>query len=137
MPKVKASRILAREIMLMLESGHVYRYAGRFREASEIFHGVRAMIPEREVSYLALAALCLDEGKLDDAGMYCQHALKAVPTSAAAYVQLGEIQLHQNKRGDAARSLRHSIELSPDGPVASLAQHLLKVVTTKNTKVPR
>ena len=34
-----------KDIMLMLEAGCVYRYAGRFREAQDIFLGVRALLP--------------------------------------------------------------------------------------------
>jgi len=113
------------EVRLMLEVGCVYRYARRFREARDIFQGVRALVPTREVADLALAGVSLDEGKLDEAEDYCRRALALNRASAPAYAQLAEIQLLKNSPASARQSLQRSLELSPNGPSAILAKTFL------------
>ena len=115
------------EIRLMLEAGCVYRYARRFREARDVFQGVRALAPTHEAADLALAGVSLDEGKLDEAESHCRRALELNRASAVAYAQLAEIQLLQNSSASARQSLQRSMELSPNGPSASLAKTLLKI----------
>ena|SRR5580698_3353070 len=129
MLKGKEIQAPVKELMLMLEAGCVYRYAGRFREARDIFQGVRALLPTREVADLALAGVSMDEGKLDDAETHCRRALELNPASAAAYAQLAEIQLLQNNTVNARRNLRRSMEISPNGPNANLAKSLLKLAS--------
>jgi len=126
MHKVKELQAPVKEVMLMLEAGCVYRYAGRFREARDIFQGVRALLPTREVADLALAGLSMDEKKLDEAEAHCRRALELNHSSAAAYAQLAEIQLLQNDSLGARQSLQRTLELSPNGPTATLARGLLK-----------
>lgn len=124
-----------KDIMLMLEAGCVYRYAGRFREARDIFQGVRALLPTREVADLALAGVSVDERKLDEAEAHCRRALELNSASAAAYAQLGEIQLLQNQRTNAIRSLQRSMEISQNGPAANLAKSLLKLASIMEPKL--
>ncbi|WP_035351848.1 tetratricopeptide repeat protein [Edaphobacter aggregans] len=123
-----------KDVMLMLEAGCVYRYAGRFREARDIFQGVRALLPTREVADLALAGVSVDERKLDEAEAHCRRALELNSSSAAAYAQLGEIQLLQNQRTNAIRSLQRSMEISQNGPTANLAKSLLKLASMMEPK---
>jgi tetratricopeptide (TPR) repeat protein len=117
------------EVKLMLEAGCVYRYARRFREARDIFQGVRVLLPTREVADLALAGVSMDEGKLDEAEAHCRRALELNRASAAAYAQLAEIQLLQNNSASARQSLQRSLEISPNGPTAALARTLLKLAS--------
>ena len=118
-----------KEVKLMLEAGCVYRYARRFREARDIFQGVRALLPTQEVADLALAGVSMDEGKLDEAEAHCRHALELNRTSAAAYAQLAEIQLLKNNSGGARQSLKKSMEISPNGPTAALSRTLLRLAS--------
>jgi tetratricopeptide (TPR) repeat protein len=117
------------EVKLMLEAGCVYRYAGRFREARDIFNGVRVLLPTREVADLALAGVAMDEGNLDEAEAHCRRALELNRASAAAYAQLAEIQLLQNNGAGGRQSLQRSVEISPNGPTAALARTLLKLAS--------
>jgi tetratricopeptide (TPR) repeat protein len=117
------------EVKLMLEAGCVYRYAGRFREARDIFQGVRVLLPTREVADLALAGVSMDEGKLDEAEAHCRRALELNRASAAAYAQLAEIQLLQNNSNSARQNLQRSMEISTNGPTAALARTLLKLTS--------
>jgi tetratricopeptide (TPR) repeat protein len=118
--------IPAKELTLMLEAGYVYRYAGKFREAREIFQGVRALLPKADAAEIALAGVALDEKKLDEAEAHCRRALEVNPGSAAAYAQLGEVLLLQNDGAGAQKSLKKSIELSPSGPSAALAKAIMQ-----------
>ncbi len=129
MLKDKEFQVPVKEIKLMLEAGCVYRYAGRFREARDIFQGVRALLPTREVADLALAGVFMDEGKLDEAEAHCRHALELNRASAAAYAQMAEIQLLQNNSAGARQSLQRSIEISPNGPTAALSKTLLRLTS--------
>lgn len=122
------------EVRLMLEAGCVYRYARRYREARDIFQGVRALVPTLEAADLALAGVSLDEGKLEEAEAHCRRALELNRASSAAYVQLGEIQLLKNRATDARQSLQKSLDLSPDGPSATLAKTLMKLSSMAASK---
>jgi tetratricopeptide (TPR) repeat protein len=135
MLKGKGLQAPVKEVKLMLEAGYVYRYAGRYREARDIFLGVRALLPERDVADLALAGVCLDEGKLDEAEAHCRRALDINRASATAYAQLAEVQLLQKDDKSARQSLKKSLEISPSGPTALLAKTLIKLadkVASKN-----
>lgn len=125
---------LVNDVRLMLEAGCVYRYARRFREAREIFQGVRALVPTREVADLALAGVSVDEGKLEEAEAHCCRALELNRTSAPTYAQLAEIQLLQNNAAGARQSLQRSLEISPKGPSATLARTLLKLSSSAASK---
>ncbi|HEY4046381.1 MAG TPA: tetratricopeptide repeat protein [Acidobacteriaceae bacterium] len=129
MLKTRDLQAPAKELRLMLEAGCVYRYAGRFREARDIFQGVRALLPTREVADLALAGVSMDEGKLDEAEAHCRRALELNRASAAVHAQLAEIQLLQNNRVGARQSLQRSMEISPNGSTAALASALLKLTS--------
>lgn len=117
------------EIKLMLEAGFVYRYAGRFREARAIFHGVRALLPNQEIADLSLAGVCMDEKKLDEAEAHCRRALQLHRASAAAYAQLAEIQLLQKNMIGARLSLKRATEINSNGLVAVQVKSLLALLS--------
>lgn len=110
----------------MMEAGYVYRYAGKFREAREIFQGVRALLSKTDAAEIALAGVALDEKKLDEAEAHCRRAIEVNPRSAAAHAQLGEVLLLRNDDAGAQKVLKKSIELNPNGPTAALAKTLIK-----------
>ena len=112
------------EAALLLEAGHVCRYAGRYREAREIFGGVRALLPNREAPELALAALCVDERNHEAALAHCRRALAINRSCAAAYAQLAEIHLLRLEFAPARENLERARKLDPRGPVAELTAAL-------------
>jgi len=122
------------EMRLMLEAGCVYRYARRFREARDVFQGVRALAPTQEAADLALAGVSLDEGKLEEAETHCRRALELNRASATAYAQLGEIQMLKDRAADARQSLQKSLDLSPNGPSAALVKTLMKLSSMAASK---
>jgi tetratricopeptide (TPR) repeat protein len=134
MPQHKATQSPVKDVALMLEAGYVYRYASRFREAREIFQGVRALLPMKDTVELAFAGLCLDEGKFAEAQEHCRLALKANPGCPAAYIQLAEIQLMQHDMDGARKNLQRSLEISPNGPTVSTAKALIRLADTFSGK---
>jgi tetratricopeptide (TPR) repeat protein len=133
MIKGKGLQTPVKEIKLMLEAGYIYRYAGRYRDARDIFQGVRALLPDKDVADLALAGIYLDEGKLNEAEAHCRRALE-LNRSSAAYAQLAEIQLLRKDVNSARQSLKKSIEISPSGPTALLAKTLTKLADKIDSK---
>jgi tetratricopeptide (TPR) repeat protein len=116
------------ELALLMEAGLIYRYAGKFREAREVFEGVRALRPQSEVPQIALGAVEFDEGRFQDAIRHYQKAISMNPRSAYAYAQLGEAQLfHADKEG-ARKSLEIALELDSKGESANLARALLVLI---------
>lgn len=109
---------------LMLEAGHVCRYAGRYREARDIFEGVRALLPHREAPELALAALCVDEKNYDSALAHSRRALTINRSCAAAHLQLAEVHLLRREFAAAGEQVERSRKLEPFGPAAQLAAAL-------------
>lgn len=118
---------VGREIALMLEAGYVFRYAGRYREAREVFQAVRTLLPHQEIAELALAGVSVDEGKFDEAVSQCRRALDLNRASAAAYTQLAEIQLLQRDGVGARQNLQRALDMQPNGPTAELAKALMKL----------
>jgi tetratricopeptide (TPR) repeat protein len=118
----------AEELSLLLEAGFIYRYCKRFREAREIFAGVRALRPHSEVPEIALGSVSFDEGDFADAIRHYRKALEINPRSAYAYAQLGEAQVFQKDKESARRSLKRALELDPKGEFGNLARTLLAFV---------
>jgi tetratricopeptide (TPR) repeat protein len=113
------------EVTLLMEAGLIYRYAGKFREAREVFEGVRALRPQSEVPQIALGTVEFDEGHFQEAIRHYQKAITMNPRSAYAYAQLGEAQLFDTDKQGARKSLEKALELDPKGETANLARALL------------
>jgi tetratricopeptide (TPR) repeat protein len=122
-----AVKVSTDELALMMEAGLIYRYAGKFREAREVFEGVRALRPQSEVPQIALGTVEFDEGRFQEAIRHYQKAISMNPRSAYAYAQLGEAQLFHMDKQAARASLEKALELDPKGEPANLARALLKL----------
>ena len=116
-----------KDLALLLEAGLVCRYAGRFRDAREIFQGVRALAANKEIGDLALAGVDFEEGKLDEADAACRRALKINPGCAIAYAQLAEIYIVRKDRDATEKALRRASELDATGSTAPLVRELRKL----------
>jgi predicted Zn-dependent protease len=101
------------DIALMMETGHLCRYARRFQEAREIFHGVALLLPSREPADLALAAVACDEGKFEEAANLCRRVLLSNQRSAMAYAQLAEVELAKGNIVGAMQNLKLAKTLRP------------------------
>ena len=127
-------QIPAKEIALMMEAGHICRYGRRFREAREIFQGVAALLPTREIADLALAAVACDEHKFDEAEKICRRTFRLNPRSAAACAQLAEVQILRGDTTSAAQTLKRAHDLHPGEPLLGLIkslEHLAKLTSRR------
>jgi Flp pilus assembly protein TadD len=125
-------QIPAKDIALMMEAGHIYRYARRFREAREIFQGVAALPGTREIGDLALAAVACDERKFDEAETLCVRTIQLNPRSAATCAQLAEVQIMRGDTTSASQTLKKARDLRPGEPLLAWIkslQHLVKLTS--------
>jgi tetratricopeptide (TPR) repeat protein len=116
------------EILFLMEAGLIYRDAGKYKEACDIFRGVMQLRPDSEVPYIAIGSTLSTEGQFEAAINYYQLALEKCPTSAYAYAQWGEALFMQKELSAAQEKLAYAIELDPDGPYGKMAKSLLAVI---------
>jgi Tfp pilus assembly protein PilF len=122
---IKAS---AEELTLIMEAGLIYRYAGKFLQAREVFEGVRALRPQSELPHIALGTVGFEEGRFEDAIRRYKKAITMNPRSAYAHAQFGEAQLFQGDKESARASLEQAIDLDPKSENATLARAMLAMV---------
>jgi predicted Zn-dependent protease len=120
-------KISAREIAMMMEVGHLCRYARRFCEARQIFQGVAALLRTRHPADLALAAVAFDERKFDEAEALCRRVLDNDRRNVAAYAQLAEVQISRNEISSALNFLKLARDLRPAEPAASFVNALQRL----------
>jgi tetratricopeptide (TPR) repeat protein len=113
------------QIAFLVEAGLIYRDAKRFREAEQVFAGVRALAPKSEVGEVALGTVRFAEGKLDQAIRHYRTALKVNERSAFAHAHLGEAYVFANDAASARRHLQTAIELDARGEAGEHARSLL------------
>jgi tetratricopeptide (TPR) repeat protein len=120
------------QLAFLMEAGLIYRDAKRFREAEQVFAGVRALAPKSEVGEVALGSVRFAEGKLDQAIRHYQNALKLNERSAFAHAHLGEAYVFANDPVSARKHLEAAIKIDPRGEsgehARSLAAYLDKTV---------
>jgi tetratricopeptide (TPR) repeat protein len=118
-------RVSSAELSLLIEAGLIYRYCRKFREARDVFEGVRALRPESEVPEIELGTVSFEAGDFADAIRHYQSAIEINARSAYAYAHLGEAQLFRNDAANARLSLQRALELDPKGEFGHLARSLL------------
>ncbi len=115
------------EFALLMEAGFIYRDAGRYNEARDVFEGVRAMLPSSEVPIIALGTVSFHEGKFEDARRSYQRAIELNPRSAYAYAHLGEALLFAKDKEAAREKLKKAIALDPRGEFGKMARSLTEM----------
>jgi tetratricopeptide (TPR) repeat protein len=116
------------EVDFLMEAGFIYRDAGKYQEARDIFRGVMALRPESEIPQIAIGTTLFVEGKLDEAITTYRAGLEKQPESAYAYAHLGEA-LFMKKEFDSAReALTRAVELDPEGAFGRMASSILEVI---------
>jgi Flp pilus assembly protein TadD len=123
---------LKEELAFVMEAGMLYRDLHRFKEAREIFSGVRILAPMSEVPEVALGTVAFQDGDFEQAGMHYRRALKLNPRSAWAHAHLGELALFEMDKEQARAYLKTAIELDPRGDHGKLARALLDFADVVN-----
>ena len=120
----------AEELEVILEAGFIYRDAGNYDHARDIFQGVRAMVPASEVPEVGLGTVAFQQGEFSTANKHYRRALARNPQSAWAHAHLGELALFEKDKDTARAHLRTACDLDPSGAFGNMARDLLKLVET-------
>ncbi|MCW5964406.1 MAG: tetratricopeptide repeat protein [Bryobacterales bacterium] len=118
------------ELAVILEAGFIYRDAGRYDHARDIFQGVRALAPGSEVPEVGLGTLAFQQGEFGQAARHYHRALERNPQSAWAHAHLGELALFSKDKEKARDHLRTALELDPAGEFGRMARDLLRLAET-------
>jgi Flp pilus assembly protein TadD len=113
------------EIGLLMEAGIIYRDSKQFAEATQVFRGVRALLPKSDVPEVGLGTVSFQAGEFEDAARHYERALELNPSSAYAYAHLGELEIFRKNVEKAREHLKQAIELDPRGIFGKLARSLL------------
>jgi tetratricopeptide (TPR) repeat protein len=116
------------EIAFLMEAGVIYRDAKRYREAEEIFRGVRALMPRSEVPEVALGTVQFGLGEVKKAIGHYEKALKLNADSAFAHAQLGEAHTFCKDHTLAKQHLNEAIRLDPRGEAGAHARTMLELL---------
>lgn len=117
------------EILFLMEAGLIYRDAGKFQEARDVFRGVIALRPDSEIPQVAIGSTYFAEGNYDEAISYYQAALDKEPQSAYAYAHLGEALFMKKEFDEAREKLQRAIDLDEEGPYGQMARSIMEVVS--------
>ncbi|MDX2153448.1 MAG: tetratricopeptide repeat protein [Bryobacteraceae bacterium] len=115
------------ELQVMLEAAVLYRDAGRYEQARDIFTGVRWLAPASPLPEIGLGTVEFAQGRFEQAKRHYQRALERDPACAWAYAQLGEAELFSLNREAARAALERARALDPAGEFGRLAESLLEL----------
>ncbi len=118
------------ELAVMLEAAFIYRDAGKYDHARDIFLGVRALEPGWDVPEVGLGTVAFQQGEFAQAARHYRRALDRNPQSAWAYAHLGELALFSKDKDQARGHLNKALELDPAGEFGAMARDLLKMTET-------
>ncbi len=116
------------EIHFLMEAGFIYRDAGKYQEARDIFQGIIALRPNSDIPQVAMGTIWFAEGKYDEAIVNYRTALEKQPQSAYAYAHLGEAFFMKKEFSVARESLKRAIELDTEGAFGAMARSILEVI---------
>lgn len=116
------------ELEVLLEAGILYRDAGCFDHARDIFQGARSLAPSSEVPEVGLGTVAFQRGRFEEARKHYQRALQRNPESAWAHAHLGEVELFLMNKEQARVHLMTAQRLDPGGPFSHMAQDLMVLV---------
>jgi Flp pilus assembly protein TadD len=116
------------DLAALVKAGMTHRDGHRFKEARDVFSGIRAVSPSEPHAEIGLGSTCFSEGQFRAAILHYREALRLSPSNAYAYALLGEAQIFQGEYPAARVSLRRACELDPKGPYGRLGQHLLRLL---------
>jgi tetratricopeptide (TPR) repeat protein len=115
------------ELAFLVEAGLIYRDAGNFQAARDIFTGVKHLYPKHDFPEVFLGTVEFQQKNFDAAETHYRKALELNPRSAFAYAYLGEVFLFRKDKDTARTHLKTAITLDPLGGFGKLARRLLEM----------
>jgi len=115
------------ELAFLVESGVIYREAGNFDAARDVFNGVRALYPTHDFPEVFLGTVEFQQRNFDAAEVHYRKAIELNPRSAFAYAHLGEAFLFRKDKENARVHLKTALTLDPLGDFGKLARRLLEM----------
>jgi tetratricopeptide (TPR) repeat protein len=115
------------EISFLLEAGIIYRDAKNYQAAREVFTGVKALLPQRDLPEILLGTVEFQQGNFKAAESCYQKALELNPRSAFAYAHLGEARLFGKDKEKARDHFKSAIALDPLGEFGKMARRLMEM----------
>lgn len=125
-----------KHLALMMEAAYIYMGMKRFKEARELFDGLKALAPESEVPEVALGNVEFCEGRLSKAIVHYRRALEMDPASVFAKVYMAEALLFSGGRDEAMGLLKEVAREDRDG-AGEFATALLDAVKREIIPVPK
>ncbi|MBL8151201.1 MAG: tetratricopeptide repeat protein [Blastocatellia bacterium] len=116
------------EIDFLMEAGFIYRDAGKYQEATDIFKGVMVLRPDSEIPEVAIGTILFVEGKIDASVDTYNAALEKNPESAYAHAHLGEALFMKKDFYEARQNLERAMELDPEGSFGKMASAILEMI---------
>ena len=120
------------ELAFLVEAGLIYRDAGNFQAARDVFMGVKHLYPTHDFPEVFLGTVEFQQKKFDAAEAHYRTALELNPRSAFAYAYLGEVSLFRKDKETARTHLKTAVTLDPLGSSGKLARRLLELTDRVN-----
>ncbi|HEX3821595.1 MAG TPA: tetratricopeptide repeat protein [Candidatus Sulfotelmatobacter sp.] len=115
------------ELAFLVEAGVIYREAGNFDAARDIFNGVKSLYPTHDFPEVFLGTVEFQQKHFDAAEVHYRKAIELNPRSAFAYAHLGEAFLFRKDKENARTHLKTALTLDPLGDFGKLARRLLEM----------
>lgn len=116
------------EVQFLMESGYLASDLGRHQQASDIFLGVAALLPDDPTPVAAIGGVLLAAGQINEAVDYLGKALKAFGDEPFLMAHLAEALLFKKENARAKEYFLKAVEKSPQGPAASMAKSYLQLI---------
>jgi tetratricopeptide (TPR) repeat protein len=115
-------------VAVMVEVGFIYLGMQRFKEAKEVFEGVRTLAPEDDVPIVAMGNVEFCQGRFQKAIRHYNEALRVNEDSIFAKVYLGEAMFFDGKREQAIELLNEVKKNDSRGAAGGFAVALLDAI---------
>ena len=115
------------ELAFLLEAGIIYRDAGNYQAATDVFQGVRSLLPEHELPEIFLGTVEFQQSHFEAAEKHYGKALELNPRSALAHAHFGEVCLFRKDKEAARSHLKTALGLDPLGESGKMARRLMEL----------
>jgi tetratricopeptide (TPR) repeat protein len=116
------------EVQFLMESGYLATDLGRHQQASDIFLGVAALLPDDPAPVAAIGGVLLAAGQINEAVDYLEKALKSFGGDPYLMAHLAEALLFRKENARAKEYFLKVVEKSPQGPAATMARPYLQLI---------